>query len=684
MAVINQSSTLLKKSPFKTILIANRGEIACRVIRTARKLGYRTVAVFSDADDRALHIQLADTAIAIHGNTPKESYLSIEKIIDACGKSGADAVHPGYGFLSENAEFAKTCQENGFIFIGPDADAIEAMGNKSRAKALMIEAGVPCIPGYQGEEQDLEYLVARGKEIGFPLMVKAANGGGGRGLRLANGPAELRQAMESARSEAERAFGSGQLLLERAIVDARHVELQIVGDKLGNVIHLGERDCSIQRRHQKVFEESPSLAVNASLRAEMGAAAVAAARAINYVGAGTIEFLLDQDGKFYFIEMNTRLQVEHPITEMIAGIDLVEWQINIAAGYPLPITQEEVKLSGHAIEARLYAEDPDKDFRPQVGQILHFCPASEDFARTDHGLSESDRVSPYYDSMLAKIISSGPDRESSIRRLERALSDTTILGIKTNREFLLHCLKHRQFFEGRTDTGFIERTWQADAKRPPSPDLIAMAVVILLDDESQSDTELAGWSSNGLMNSLMKLSVDDLVEIDVQIEFLKRYSWRLRFGSETKVISLLSVNSRSGEFLIDDSRQKASFVRNGEEVHISSEEYSHRVSDILFKPRALQDAAFNGSVLSPTDGLIASIEAQVGQYVEKGARLCTVEAMKLMQAVCAPASGYVSAVLSQLGHQVKAKQLIVQIELGERKQDPQAEVDGTISRLVEV
>ena len=406
---------------FSKILIANRGEIACRVMRTARDLGYRTVAVYSDADADALHVREADEAVRIGPPPVSESYLDARAIIEAAKRVGADAVHPGYGFLSENDGFASACQDAGLVFIGPTPDAIRAMGNKAAAKRLMIEAGVPCVPGYQGADQSDATLAAEAQRIGCPIMVKAAAGGGGRGMRLVTRLEDFADAVSTARSEAQNAFGSGELILEKAVVDARHVEVQVFGDAHGHVIHLGERDCSAQRRHQKVIEEAPSPAVSPALREKMGAAAVAAAKAISYRGAGTVEFLLGADGEFYFLEMNTRLQVEHPVTEEITGLDLVEWQLRVAAGEPLPLKQEDVRLDGHAIEVRLYAESPEKNFLPQSGTVFEWRPAEGKGVRVDHGIRSGQEISPFYDPMIAKVIAHGRTREEARRRLVRAL-----------------------------------------------------------------------------------------------------------------------------------------------------------------------------------------------------------------------------------------------------------------------
>lgn len=460
-------------SAISKILVANRGEIACRIMRTAKRMGIETVAVYSEADANAPHRKMADEAVAIGPSPALESYLAIDKIINATRSSGADAVHPGYGFLSENADFATACREAGLIFIGPSADAITLMGNKAEAKRYMKKAGVPCIPGYEGEDQSDAAFDTAAQDIGFPVMVKAAAGGGGRGMRLVSKPEKLIKALTAARSEAERSFGSAELILEKAILEPRHIEIQVFADNHRNVVHMGERDCSIQRRHQKVIEEAPSPAVSEDLRDRMGETAAAATKAIGYSGAGTFEFLLSQDKDFYFLEMNTRLQVEHPVTECITGLDLVEWQLRVAAGEPLPRTQEQISFRGHAIEARLYSEDPYKGFLPKTGVLSNWQQAEGPGIRTDHGLESGFEVSPYYDAMIAKVIGYGEDRETARKRLHSALRNTVEEGLTTNRRFLMSCLSHETFMDGNATTAFIETHFPKKklAEGPPDDDL---------------------------------------------------------------------------------------------------------------------------------------------------------------------------------------------------------------------
>lgn len=437
----------VKLTPFRKILVANRGEIALRVMRTAKRLGYETVAVYSTADANARHVREADQAVWIGESQPSQSYLRIDAIVEAARASGADAIHPGYGFLAENAEFAKACRAAGLVFIGPSPEAIHAMGNKAGAKDIMQKAGVPCVPGYQGEDQSDATMLTAAKRIGFPVMIKAVAGGGGRGMRLVADDAAFPDALRAARSEAQNAFSDPNVILERAIVQPRHIEIQVFGDRYGNAIHLGERDCSVQRRHQKLIEEAPSPAVSPELRARMGATAVAAVKAIAYEGAGTLEFLLDSAGNYYFMEMNTRLQVEHPVTEAITGLDLVELQLRVAGGEPLPLQQEDVTFSGHAIEVRLCAEDAAHGFMPQSGRMLRWRAPSE--LRVEDALESGGEIPPFYDSMIAKIISHGATRDEARRRLTSGLTQMTALGVTTNQSFLTQCLNHPAFAAGR-------------------------------------------------------------------------------------------------------------------------------------------------------------------------------------------------------------------------------------------
>ena len=467
---------------FTSILIANRGEIACRVIRTAKELGYRTIAVYSEADAGAPHVQLADASVCIGPGPVGESYLLAENILAAAASSGAEAIHPGYGFLSENADFAEAVESAGLVFIGPSREAIEVMGNKAESKRRMIEAGVPCVPGYEGLDQSDKTLLAEGKKIDLPLMVKAAAGGGGRGMRLVQDYKALSKAIKLARAEAESAFGSGELILEKAIIQPRHVEIQVFADTLGNTIHLGERDCSVQRRHQKVVEEAPCPIMTPELREQMGQSAIDAAKSVNYRGAGTVEFLLDASGAFYFLEMNTRLQVEHPVTELVTGLDLVELQINVAQGRPLGLTQDDIVLQGAAMEVRLYTEDPSQDFLPASGPVDLWQPATGVGVRIDDGICTGQAISPFYDPMVAKIIGYGDDRETARTRLIAALKETVLFGTANNKDFLIQCLEKQRFIEGAATTAFIAEEF-AEAElaviQPSVEDAAAAAVIDL-------------------------------------------------------------------------------------------------------------------------------------------------------------------------------------------------------------
>ena len=484
---------------FNSVLIANRGEIACRIARTAKRLGMRTIAVYSAADAHALHRRLCDEAYFIGPAEPRESYLSIERLIDAAKKSGAECVHPGYGFLSESGDFAEACEQAGLVFVGPPAAAIRAMGLKDRAKALMEKAGVPIVPGYHGERQDADFLKQRASEIGYPVLIKPAAGGGGRGLRRIDKESDFEAELEGAVREVAAAFGSGRVLVEKFVTAPRHIEIQVFADRHGNIVHLGERDCSLQRRHQKVIEETPAPGMTDSLRAKMGAAAVEAARAVGYVGAGTVEFVADgskglrEDG-FWFIEMNTRLQVEHPVTEEVTGLDLVAWQFEVAAGEKLPLTQREIAFAGHAIEARVYAEDPDNGFLPSTGPIVGLeFPAD---TRVESGVEKGGEVTPFYDPMIAKLIAHAPTREVALHRLANALDHTLVAGVRTNIAFLGALCRAESFREGKVDTGFIDRNLAALGAVPHEPDRAAAAlgVVHLLDGD---DAEKAATGKHG-------------------------------------------------------------------------------------------------------------------------------------------------------------------------------------------
>jgi len=654
---------------FSKILIANRGEIACRIIRTARALGYRTVAVFSDADADALHVRQADEAVRIGPPPVQESYLDIEALLAAAKLAAADAVHPGYGFLSENATFAEACTAAGLVFIGPPAPAIEAMGNKARAKALMEAAGVPCVPGYQGADQSDDKLMAEGRRIGFPLMVKAAAGGGGRGMRLVTSADGLGDAVVRARSEAANAFGSGELILERAVADARHVEIQVFADQHGNVIHLGERDCSIQRRHQKVVEEAPSPAVSPTLRARMGDAAVVAARAVGYVGAGTVEFLLDRSKEFYFLEMNTRLQVEHPVTEAITGLDLVEWQLRVASGEKLPIEQRQVALTGHAIEVRLYAEDPHRGFLPQSGTLLDWRAPSVEGVRTDHGLASGQSVSPFYDPMLAKVIAYGTNREEARRRLISGLEDTVALGVTTNRAFLIAMLRHPAFTAGDTTTGFIDQHFPkgGHAMQRPAPDarMLALAAVLLFGarerDGANAPHARSHWSSTGVAVWPLRLTLGH-VHHSASIVAAGPGRYTVILDERSADVSILDCHDGCVRFAVDDLQQTARFALHDGVLHLDLNGVTITVRETVGE--AAGSARRDGSlrVLAPMNGAIIAVLAKPGDRVSRGHRVLVLEAMKMQHEIGCERDGIVDKILVKPGDQVATRQLLIELK----------------------
>ena len=649
---------------FSKILIANRGEIACRIVRTAKALGYRTVAVFSDADAEALHVRQADEAVRIGPPPARESYLNIEALLAAAKLAGADAVHPGYGFLSENAAFAEACTKDGLVFIGPPAAAIDAMGNKARAKALIEAAGVPVVPGYRGSDQSDDALIIEGRRIGFPLMVKAAAGGGGRGMRLVTAAEELPQALARSRSEAASAFGSDELILERAIADARHVELQIFADRHGNVVHLGERDCSIQRRHQKVIEETPSPAVSTELREQMGNAAVAAARAIGYVGAGTVEFLVDPAQKFYFLEMNTRLQVEHPVTEAVTGVDLVAWQLRIAAGERLPLEQHEVRFDGHAIEARLYAEDPHQNFLPQTGVLVDWRPASGVGVRVDHGLGPGQSVSPFYDPMLAKVIAHGATRDEARRRLIAALEDTVALGLTTNRRFLIDMLRHPAFVAGEATTAFIDRHFSAkrDAMQRSALDarMLALAAVLMFEARASAtnvSSTTARWFSTGAAAWPVRLTLDDAPHVvNVATAAIDRYTVTL--GDRTVDIDIVERGDGSVRFTAMGLQQTARFAVADDVLYLDLNGTTVGVRETAPEAASAARRESSGRLVAPMNGAIVAVFAKPGDHVSRGQRIVVLEAMKMQHEISAERDGTVGEILVKPGDQVATRQVL--------------------------
>ncbi|MEO3384864.1 acetyl-CoA carboxylase biotin carboxylase subunit [Mesorhizobium sp. CAU 1741] len=626
----------------RKLLIANRGEIACRIIRTARRMGIATVAVYSDADAQALHVRMADETVRLGPPPAVESYLNVDAIIEAALAAKADAIHPGYGFLSENAGFVEACGAAGLIFVGPPADAIRAMGDKANAKALMRAAGVAVVPGYDGGDQSPERLAQEAERIGFPLLVKAAAGGGGRGMRRVDAVDDLLAALESARREAENAFGDGKLLLEKLVEDARHIEIQVFGDRHGTIIHLGERDCSTQRRHQKIIEEAPSPFVDESLRTAMGEAAVAAARAVGYVGAGTVEFIVGQDRRFFFLEMNTRLQVEHPVTEMISGLDLVEWQLRVARGEALPYSQEEVRLSGHAIEARLCAEDPANGFMPQTGKVLHWRPDTKggNGIRVDHGLAEGDEVTPYYDPMIAKVIVHGETRADAVAKLERALVSAPLLGVVTNRAFLLDLLRGETFRSGGMTTGLVDQCgYQAD-----EPDGTNVAIAAA----SMVGAAKGDWfSSAGLRRCPLTL-LDKGTSVRCAVLFERN--------------ALVGVDVE-GVFhpLGPNDLGNAVIARDGDALWIDRDGRVFRFGE----PDPLARGIGKGDdrvVRTPVSGLLRNLSVTVGQQVKQGQVVAVIEAMKMETQLSAGRDGRIAEAGVRAGDQVRAGDIVLRIE----------------------
>jgi geranyl-CoA carboxylase alpha subunit len=659
---------------FKKILIANRGEIACRVIRTARALGYRTVAVYSDADAGAPHVALADEAVHIGPAPAAESYLQFDAILGACKATGADALHPGYGFLSENAAFAQACEDAGVLFIGPPPSAIEAMGDKALAKQRMIAAGVPCAPGYLGADQADATLVAEAKKLGYPLLVKAVAGGGGRGMRMVRHDSELQAAIEGARREATSAFGDGTLMLERLIDNGRHIEIQVFADAHGNAVHLGERDCTAQRRRQKVIEEAPSPVVSAQMRAQMGADAVAAALAVGYRGAGTVEFIVDAQNHHYFLEMNTRLQVEHPVTECITGQDLVEWQLRVAAGEPLPLAQEDIVLSGHAIEVRLYAEDPYDGFAPQTGPVRYWRPeqalagrargqAAFGEVRIDAGIREGGEVTPYYDPMVAKLIAHGRDRTDAIRRLMAALDDAPLLGLHHNARFLRDLLDHPAFREARMHTTLIDQWQQAGEPllQRPQPDALtwALAATALAAQQggARRPDSVATWGTTlvlagGSDPRAVRVRPHG-AQVQVQLAGAEGFTFDTVHWQDERLTWRQGGVQRSAVCQMQGGQVTLAL---GATVYQFAELSPFPQNDPALDPRKLR---------SPVAGTVCAVAVAVGDQVTAGQPLLCVEAMKMEMWLHARASGTVSALHAQIKDSVAAGSVLAEIDITE-------------------
>src|SRR6185436_6222811 len=634
------SGEAVRRTPFFKILVANRGEIALRIMRTARRLGYGVVAVYSDADRGALHVREADLALRIGEALPAQSYLRIDAIITAAKASGASAVHPGYGFLAENEDFAKACRDAGLVFIGPSPEAIRAMGNKAGAKNIMQKAGVPCVPGYQGADQSDAVMLAEARKIGFPVMIKAVAGGGGRGMRLVPDAASFPDALRSARSEAQGAFGDASVILERAIVDPRHIEIQVFGDRYGNAIHLGERDCSVQRRHQKLIEEAPSPKVTPELRARMGAVAVAAVKSIGYEGAGTLEFLLDQRGEFYFMEMNTRLQVEHPVTEAITGLDLVELQLRIAAGEPLGLTQEDVKFSGHAIEVRLCSEDAGHDFMPQSGS----------------------EIPPFYDSMIAKIISHGTDRAEARGRLICGLEQTAAFGVTTNQGFLISCLRHPSFARGEATTAFIgSHRDELLATRANDKAEAALAALLLYVTNPHAPPWRGGRSLAATFPLTTRIDLGHGVhEIDIVRERDGGYVANVNGGGQRFEIDELGRDTI--RFRTDGMMESATFLRDSDRLYLLHRGTTIAVRDLTLAPPETAGAAGgDGKVRAAMNGRVVAVLVKPGEQVALGQPVMTLEAMKMEHVHTASVAGTVSAIDVAEGEQVTTGRIVVEI-----------------------
>jgi len=655
---------------FDTVLIANRGEIACRIVRTCRRLGIRSVAVYSDADREARHVRLADAAIHIGPAAAGESYLNIERLLDAARHSGAQAVHPGYGFLAENAGFARACMKAGLVFVGPSPEAIEAMGDKRAAKARMQAAGVPVTPGYHGDNQDAAFLAAEAEKIGWPVLVKASAGGGGKGMRLVERADDFAAALQSCQREALSAFGDDKVLLERWITRPRHVEIQIFGDTHGQYVHLFDRDCSMQRRHQKVLEEAPAPGLSDLQREAMADAAITAARAVSYVGAGTVELILGEDGQFHFMEMNTRLQVEHPVTEMVTGLDLVEWQLRIAAGQPLPRTQNEISAHGHAIEARLYAEDALNGFLPATGRLhtLRFPPASPQ-VRIETGVDEGDTISPWYDPMIAKLIVWGEDRPRALACLRQALAEVRITGVSTNAVFLTRLVQHPDFSAAHLDTGLIARNEDALLAPLPVPgdqewQLAALAFVLHSrqgngHDPWQHDD---GWRLFGHAPWRVELTCAGerrSVRVTVQAD---GYSIELGSAPALAVRACL----HAGELQVEHHGQRQCFGVAVDDAHLSlfgvEAAWAFERIDPLHRRR--EDPTHAGTLTAPMPGRIVALLVAPGQHVSQGTPLLVMEAMKMEHTVKAPHAGTVNAFLAREGELVAGGAVLVDF-LGE-------------------
>ncbi len=652
---------------FSKILIANRGEIACRVAATARRMGIKTVAVYSEADAHAKHVAVCDEAVLIGPAPAKESYLRADKIIEVALATGAQAIHPGYGFLSENSEFANACAKAGIAFIGPPASAIEAMGSKSAAKSLMEKANVPLVPGYHGDNQEPDFLQNEADRIGYPVLLKASAGGGGKGMRVVEHSKDFKDALASCKREAINSFGDDKVLAEKYLQRPRHIEIQVFADTHGNCVYLFERDCSVQRRHQKVLEEAPAPGMTPERRVAMGEAAVAAAKAVGYVGAGTVEFIANQDGSFYFMEMNTRLQVEHPVTEMITGTDLVEWQLRVAAGEVLPLQQSQLQIHGHAIEARVYAENPEKGFLPSIGTLRHArTPQAVNFElggvpvpaafRIDSGVREGDTISPFYDPMIAKMIVWGKDRTEALARMDQALAQYQIVGLHSNIAFLSRLIQSQAFSTADLDTGLIERNQSALFPTPASANLFALsfaAVALILSEKSNGSDpwqSSQGWRMNSQMQRGLQFTEEHQTHA-VQVSYLAD-GWTIAANGASHTVRCVSQQGNDLVLAMAEQTMKATVVRDGEHFHVFSQgnHTDLHYNDAL--AHAGEAEAEGGRLTAPMPGKIVAVLVENGQEVKKGQALLIMEAMKMEHTISAPHDGIVDEVLYAVGDQV--------------------------------
>jgi 3-methylcrotonyl-CoA carboxylase alpha subunit len=659
---------------FSKILIANRGEIACRVIKTARRLGIKTVAVFSDADRGARHVAMADEAVHIGGSPARESYLVVDKILDAARRTGAQAIHPGYGFLSENAGFAEACEKAGVVFIGPPPAAIRAMGSKSEAKKIMEKARVPLVPGYHGDDQSPELLAKEAERIGFPVLIKASAGGGGKGMRVVESAARFADQLAGAKREAKASFADDHVLIEKYLTRPRHIEIQVFADK-GNCLYLFERDCSIQRRHQKVIEEAPAPDMDPARRKEMGEAAVAAAKAIGYVGAGTVEFIANQDGTFYFMEMNTRLQVEHPVTEMITGQDLVEWQLVVAAGGKMPLSQDQLSIDGHAVEVRLYAEDPNRNFLPSTGTLVHLrLPTEGPHVRVDTGVREGDTVTPFYDPMIAKVIVHDRDRTSAMRRMAALMGETEVVGVTTNAALLKALCSHPAFVGGEVDTGFIERHRDELFTKAGTADDRAFAVATLARVAEWTSASNDPWDQkNGFR--LLETGHDEVRwkdgERDVAVIVRRPRDGSLTLELPGGAVEAYVRRGEGGRLAIrlgNDTFTAAVVRRTANDGGIDYTLFADggsqrlRLVDPLDVTQYEAVASGEGSVRSPLPGKIIDLRVKPGDTVSRGQPLLVLEAMKMEHTLAAPADGKVKSVRYAVGEQVPEGAELVEFE----------------------